>query len=59
LIRASSNLAAPVEALMVCGFNLNVMHTPFTDLALNVPSPPLSPFRVNQAAVAKVARRVW
>jgi hypothetical protein len=51
--------AVNLEALMVCGFNLNVQHTPFTDLALDVPTPPPSMFRVDAAAVAKGGRRMW
>jgi uncharacterized protein YprB with RNaseH-like and TPR domain len=50
--------AVNLEALMVWGFNLNVRHTPFTDLALDVPVPPPSPFLVDPGAVARVARRI-
>ncbi|MFM9735800.1 hypothetical protein, partial [Streptomyces niveiscabiei] len=46
------------EELMVSGFNLNVQHTPFTDRTLEMPTTP-SMFRVDSAAVAKVARRMW
>jgi hypothetical protein len=38
---------------------LNVQHTPFTDLALDVPTPPPSTFGVDPAAVARVGRRMW
>ncbi len=51
--------AVNLEALMVHGFNLNVRHTPFAELVLDVPVAPASPFAVDAAAVAKVARRMW
>lgn len=51
--------AVNLETLMVLGFNLNVKHTPFTELSLSVPTPPLSPFRVDPIAMAKVGRRMW
>jgi uncharacterized protein YprB with RNaseH-like and TPR domain len=51
--------AVNLEALMVWGFNLNVQYMPFTELALDVPTPPPSLFRVDSAALAKVARRMW
>ncbi len=56
LLAYNTEDAVNLEALMVWGFNLNVQYTPFTELALDVPMPPPSPFRVDPAAVAKVAR---
>jgi len=51
--------AVNLEALMVRAFNLNVNHTPFTDLILSVPTAPSSPFRVHREALAKVVRQMW
>lgn len=51
--------AVNLEALMVEAFNRNLTDTPFTDLALAMPTPPPSPFRVDPGAVAKAARRMW
>lgn len=51
--------AVNLETLMVQAFNLNLKRTPFTDLTLSMPTPPVSPFRVDQGAVAKIARQMW
>lgn len=48
-----------LEALMVWAFNRNLTGTPFTGLALPVPTPPPSPFRAHRDAVAKVVGRMW
>lgn len=59
LLAYNAEDAVNLESLMVQAFNLNLTGTPFTDLALLVPSPPPLPFRVDSEAVAEVARRMW
>ena len=59
LLAYNVNDAVNLEAMMVTAFNLNVKHTPFTDLCLPAPVPRRSPFRADPAAVARVVRDRW
>jgi len=51
--------AVNLEVLMVFAFNLNVQHTPFTDLSLPAPTPPPPPVRADPGVVARLVRQMW